>query len=341
LFAFVALCLYAIPNTMVPLLIGLTLAYAFDPVIDFFEERGVPRKRAVFWLFLVIGGVFLLGITILLPYLFIQLLELIENLPSLLVQLMEWVSKKFHLETTTLQDNILNFVKKQYSTENFAKLANFIRVSFASTANWVFTLAGALIVPVFFYFFLVDIDRIKTSAFQLIPRPCRSFVRVRLLKVDRILSGFIRGQLTVAFILCILYSIGLSLVGIRYGFLIGFVSGCLNIVPYLGVAIGLSASLFMSFFGGNVWLQILGVLLVFWLIQTLEGFVITPKIVGDKVGLNPFTAIIALLIGGELFGIAGMLLAIPTAGVLRVILRDCKAAYLKSRFYKSPPPAKP
>lgn len=331
---FIALCLHFIPNTMTPLLIGLILAYAFDPIIDYFENKGMKRKKVVFWFFVLIGFIFLFIITILIPYLFIQLSELIENIPSILLKISEWISNKLNIETSILKQKITLFLKEQYSVDNFSKFAKIVRISFTSTASWIGTLATALIIPIFFYFLLLDIDKIKESAFRLVPKQYQSFVKVRLQKVDTILSGFIRGQLTVACVLSILYSIGLSIVGIKYGLLIGITAGILNIVPYLGVGLGIICSIVMAFVEGNLWIQIIGVLLVFGVVQTLEGFFITPNIVGNKVGLNPFTTIIAIVIGGELFGISGMLVAIPLGGICRVIFRDAKAAYLKSNFYK-------
>jgi len=191
-----------------------------------------------------------------------------------------------------------------------------------------------LIIPVFFYYFLIDIDQMKSRAFHLIPKPFQSFAEVRLRKFDNVLSGFLRGQLTVACTLSVLYAIGLSLVGIKYGVLIGIFAGWLNIVPYLGVGLGLISSILMSFFSGSLLWSLCGVGIVFGVVNTFEGFYLTPKIVGDKVGLTPITTIIIILIGGELFGVAGMLVAVPLGGIGRVLVRDLKAAYLKSNLYR-------
>jgi len=314
--------------------VALGLAYAFDPVIDFFEEKGFKRQRVVFWFFLLMGFMVLLVMTLFLPYLFIQVQEFIHQLPSMIILMLTWVSEKFNLESTEIKGNLTRFIKEQYSSENFSMLAKWVTRSATGAVNWVFSLLGAAIIPVFFYFFLVDIDRFKQSTFALIPKPYQSFVKVRLGKIDQILSGFIRGQLMVALILSALYSIGLLIVGIRYGLLIGMASGLLNVVPYLGVTLGIIAGLVMAIVSGSGIWPVVGVLLVFVVVQTLEGFVITPKIVGNKVGLSPFLTILVILVGGELFGIAGMLVGIPLGGVGRVLFRDFKAAYLKSDLYK-------
>lgn len=334
LFLIALLLLFLVPNTMVPILIAMALAYGFDPLIDHFELKGFSRTRVVFWFFLLVVFVFLLIVTILLPSFFFQLVSFLKEFPDLALKLLSWVSDKTGLETSNIKDKVVLLIKEQYSSENFGKIAHWIQVSLASTANIVFSVASAMIIPVFFYYFLIDFDRMKDAAFRLIPKPYQSFVNVRLQKTDSILSGFIRGQLMVASILSLLYSLGLMIVGIKYGILIGMVAGILNFVPYLGLALGLGTSLLMAVIGGGGAVPIVGVLLVFGVVQTLEGFVITPKVVGDQVGLSPLASIIALLIGGELFGIAGMLLSIPCGGVFRLLLRDCKAAYLKTSLYR-------
>lgn len=330
----ISVCLIFIPNTMIPLLIGLALAYAFDPFIDYFENKGIKREKAVFWFFIAVGFIFLLTITIVLPFLFIQLSELIEKFPNLLITALNFIADKFNIETSSIKNQLLNFLTQHYNSEAFTKLANILRNVFSSTANWIFSFFSALIIPIFFYFFILDIDKMKSNLFKLIPKDYQNYVGIRVKKVDNILSGFIRGQLLVSFIMCFLYSFGFFVIDLQYGLLIGVMSGILNIVPYLGVTFGLIASILMSFFAKNILMKIILILVVFSIVQFIEGFIITPKIVGKKVGLSPLITILSVLIGGELFGISGMLVAIPLFGILKVILRDCKAAYLKSNLYK-------
>ena len=332
-FALLGLSLFLMPSTMTPLLTGLILAYAFDPVIDYLERRGFSRSKAVFWFFIFMGFFMAAALLLLLPTLLLQLSELIESSPQLLVQFLNWISQKMHMETSLIKQKILEFVSTQYSAENVARIAKIIKTSFSSTAGALTLLGTMLMIPIFFYFFLMDIDRIKQGFFKMIPRPWQSWVQIRLKKMDSILSGFIRGQLLVASLLSLFYSTGLVLLGVRYGLLIGVGAGLLNIIPYVGVTSGLLLSLAMGFFSQSPVFQISGILILFLGIQLLEGFYLTPRIVGNKVGLTPFFAIISLLVGGELFGLSGMVAAIPAAGVLRVILRDVKAAYLRSRLY--------
>lgn len=325
--------LYLLPNTMTPLLIALILAYAFDPVIDFCESKGFSRFKAVFWFFLLTGFATLGLILFIIPNLILQLSQLIEALPSLLIKFLNYLAGLLHMETSDLKIKAMEFISQQYNTENFTKIAQLLRVSFSSTANWLSSLLGMLIIPLFFYYLLLDFDTLKRRIFQMIPNAWKPFVRIRLSKMDSILSGFLRGQLLVSGILSLLYSTGLMLLGVQYGLLIGCLSGLLNFVPYLGIALGLGLSLAVSLFNPDPLFHIIGILLLFGFVQLLEGFILTPRIIGNKVGLTPFFAILSLFVGGELFGIPGMLSAIPLAGVFRVIFRDFKAAYFKSRFF--------
>ncbi len=325
--------LYWIPNTLTPLLIAAVLAYAFDPLIDYFEKKGCKRSKVVFWFFLLTAFVFLLFLFIVLPYLFVELSEFLQNAPSYFLSLLAWVSKEFHLETSTLKLKLTQFVQEHYSTESFSKILEWLRISFTETTTFLLSLFSGIMVPIFFYFFLIQIDSMKCKTFQWIPKPYQRFVRIRLQKVDRILSGFIRGQVTLALSLSVLYSLGLILLGVRYGLLIGVIAGILNMVPYLGVTLGIVASLAMVLIQGKGILFYFFVLLLFGLIQLLDGLLLTPHIVGKKLGLHTFTILILILIGGELFGIAGMLFAIPLGGVGRVVFRDLKASYLRSSFY--------
>ena len=325
--------LFLLPNTMTPLLIALLLAYAFDPVIDFFEAKGVSRFKAVFWFFLLTGFAVIGLILFIIPSLILQLSQLIEVLPSILIKFLNYLAGLLNMETSELKIKLMELISQQYSAENFSKVAKLLRFSFSSTANWLSSLLGMLIIPLFFYYLLLDFDILKYKTFCLIPKTFQTFVRIRLSKMDNILGGFLRGQLLVAGILAVLYSTGLVLLGVEYGLLIGCLSGVLNFVPYLGVTLGLCLSLAVSLFNPGPVFHVIGVFLLFGTVQLLEGFVLTPRIIGNKVGLTPFIAILSLFVGGELFGIPGMLAAIPFAGVLRVILRDFKAAYYKSRFF--------
>jgi len=152
---------------------------------------------------------------------------------------------------------------------------------------------------------------------------------------NTVLSGYIRGQLMVALILGVLYAIGLSLVGLKFGLLIGLLAGLISIIPYAGFTIGFATALFVGLANFTGWGPIVGIAAVFTAVQALESTVITPNLVGDKVGLSAFATMLALIIGGNLFGLVGMIIAIPLAAIAKAILSELKEEYKKLEFYKS------
>lgn len=147
------------------------------------------------------------------------------------------------------------------------------------------------------------------------------------------LSSFLRGQLIVMLCLGIIYAIGLTLLGVRFGLLIGLLSGLASIVPYLGVIVGISVAGVVAFFQSGEWWMLLGVAAVFGFGQVVESVVLQPKLLGDKIGLHPVAVIFAVLAGGNLFGFTGVLLALPAAAVIMVLLRELNARYKSSALY--------
>ena len=197
-------------------------------------------------------------------------------------------------------------------------------------------LLSLLIVPVLAYYLLVEFDRIRLGALDLVPRAYQPTVSAAAARVDALMSGFIRGQLTVALVLAVLYSIGFAAIGIDLAIVIGVAGGLLAIIPYVGGAVALFGSVVMALvqygFGAKLAL-VFGWYLV---VQGLESFVLTPRIVGKSLGMHPVTVIVALMIGGDLLGFLGLLIAVPTAAVVQVFAQDLVARYRESPLYKLP-----
>jgi predicted PurR-regulated permease PerM len=181
----------------------------------------------------------------------------------------------------------------------------------------ILSLVSLVIIPVFVFFFLKDFSSLEKSFYEMLPKSRRKPVEEYLAMVDDVLSGFIRGQIIVALSLAILYSLGLTLTGIRFGFLIGVVAGIFFIIPYVGTLIGIVASAIVLIVDFSGWGQVFGVAATFAVAQAIEGYILTPRIVGNRVGLNQLETLAAILIGGEAAGFAGMVLAIPGGGILK------------------------
>lgn len=333
-------------ESLSPVFLGFALAYAFDPVADRLEARGMSRTLAVG----LIMAASLLGLAALaamvLPTVVSQARELAGQLPDYLHLAAQRASEQaaaWGLPFPATEHELAGRLKgwlRGVSLGALLPLGRFAGRFFTSAAGMLVGALNLVVVPVVFFYFLRDISAIRLSFIGLFPPRRQDGVVRRLDEADRVLSGYIRGQISVALILAALYSAGLALVGIPFGVVIGVLSGLLNIVPYVGVLTGLVLSLVMAAVDFNgVW-PFLGVLAVFGVCQFLEGFIITPRIVGDKVGLSTVETVIALIIGGELGGFLGLVAAIPAAGILKVWGADLLAAYRGSAFYRegSQPP---
>jgi predicted PurR-regulated permease PerM len=191
-------------------------------------------------------------------------------------------------------------------------------------------------IPVFAFYLLRDFDLITERVDHLIPRRLRPAFRARFTEIDQVLSAFIRGQLMVAGILVVLYAIGLSLVGLPLALVIALFAGLGNMVPYVGTTIGVSLATLMVLLDWQGLGHLAAIYGVFVGVQFLEGWVITPRVVGESVASRPLAVIIAILVFGELFGFVGILVAVPLAAVLKILIRVAIDEYRASELYADP-----
>lgn len=345
----VYLSLSTIGDVLFPVFVSMVIAYLLDPVVDWFEERGYSRTVGI--LFVMLGGL-LLGtgfVLFLYPTFVAQIDRVIQRAPELLEMLrtrtIPWIEKTFDYRLPATVSEAV----KEYGES----LTDYLPEAATQAGQWAAgiasgtgaVVAGALnivMIPIFSFYFLRDFDRIRLKIGEFIPQHRRDFMLDRLAKMDEVVGEWVRGQLQVAGLLAVLYAIGLGAVfagagiDLQSGIAIGLLSGMLNFIPYLGVAIGMVLSVLIVLINFNTagFAALVGVLAVFVFCQMLEGYWITPRIVGGKVGLSPVTVIIMLLIGGELFGLLGVLLAIPIFGALKVLFPDIVAYYKQTAFYR-------
>ncbi|MDP3541754.1 MAG: AI-2E family transporter [Elusimicrobiota bacterium] len=331
---------WALFDTLFPVFFGFALAYAFDPLADWLQRRKLSRDAAVI---LILSGVALLAVAavgLVIPTLVSEARQFALDFPDYAAAAYDRLSGRlepFGVRLPADKAALLEQLKSWLTGLSVAALAPvglFAGRFFSGVAGTLTGLLNLVIVPVVFYYFLRDIDLFRPRLLSFVPPRHRAAANRWLSETDRVFSGYIRGQITVALILAVIYAAGLSLLGIRFGILIGLLSGLLNIVPYLGVFLGLSTSLVMTAVDFSGWGSVVGVLALFGVAQTLEGFVITPRIVGDKVGLSPVETIVALIIGGGWGGMPGMILAIPAAGCLKAYGRGAADAWRASSFYR-------
>lgn len=347
IFVAIYLVLGAVESVAFPLFLSIMIAYLLDPLIDRFEERKIDRTVAIL---IVILALFV-GMSVLVAFLYPlvskQVLNVIEKFPALFQTLRTETIPWFEKTTGAKLPETLGTAFDQYSNE----LKSAAPTVFKNVASWTtgllgqtgVILAGVLnmvMIPIFTFYFLRDFDIMKAKVAEYVPVHTRNRVFGRLSEMDEVIGAWFRGQIQVGFILSLMYGVGLGISfgatghSVFDGFALGVVSGLLNVIPYLGFAVGFVLSVLVVVIEWTGWGALIGVLVVFAVVQGLEGYVITPKIVGEKVGLSPVTVIIVLLVGGEVGGLLGVLLALPVAGAIKVVLPDIIDWYKKSPYFR-------
>ena len=336
----VLLCLfiYLLHPILTPFLVALGLAYLFDPMVDRLEKYGLSRTWGVVAVFAVFTLIVMALLLVLVPMLAKQLFRLYELAPQMLDWLqhtaMPWVQAKLGLA-----DGFWKFDKvKAAISEHMGQTTDIVGVvlsqATASSLALIGLLANLVLIPVVSFYLLRDWDVMMAKIRSLPPRDREARLVSLAGECHEVLGAFVRGQLLVMLALGVIYAAGLMLIGLELGLLIGLIAGLAAIVPYMGFVIGIGAALIAGLFqfGGDLY-PMIGIVAVFMVGQALEGMVLTPLLVGDRIGLHPVAVIFAILAGGELFGFTGILLALPVAAVIMVLVRHVQDLYKDSGMY--------
>ena len=334
--------LYLLAPVITPFAISAALAYLGDPVVDRLERVSIGkwhigRTLAVSIVFVLMTGGVLLFLLIVFPLLQEQMVHLVQSVPAALEWVagtaFPWLQVKLGLSSLSLDTEIIGTALKSYwkeiSTASLSVLGTVSR-SGQAVLGWLMNL---VLIPVVTFYLLRDWDLLIKGIRGLLPRKAESTVSALASEINEVLGAFIRGQLMVMLALGVIYTAGLWLLGLDLAFIIGMGAGLLSIVPYLGTAVGLVAAVLAAIFQYQDLFHTAMVLLVFGVGQTLEGMILTPKLVGDRIGLHPVAVIFAVLAGGQLFGFLGILLALPAASALNVLVRHLRDEYTKSTLY--------
>ncbi len=328
---------YELRNVLTPFLLALLVAYALDPIVDVFERLRLPRPLGAVVVFGAIGCAVVFGALYGIRYFRDEFVEAGKELPARLEALSKqaepWLWKQFRFRLP--HDTKELFARYGASIkEHLPDAARYTTSVLFGTLSYAFVALSLLIVPVFAFYLLIDFDRIVERGGKLVPRRWQRVVFETLREIDTMVSGYVRGQLLAIVVLSAMYSLGLSLVGLRLAVPIGVVTGCLAFVPYLGFVTGLSLATSMALLdwhGGTFVLQVIAVMLG---VQVLDGLFVTPRIVGKSVGLGPVEVLLAMAAAGTLFGFVGVLLAVPIGASAKIVLRRLAIAYRRSAFYR-------
>ncbi|EPJ49496.1 MAG: hypothetical protein OFPII_00480 [Osedax symbiont Rs1] len=322
-----------------PFLIAALLAYLVDPVTDKLESYKLSRTSAVLVVFSVIMLVFLLLILILLPKISSQLAVMIKQIPLALNLLEEHLLPFLHqnlgVEASSLDFDLMKSLVQGNVKQTGSIVNNIVSGLASSGLAIVAWLVNMVLIPVVLFYLLRDWDVMISKINNLLPRDLESKISTLAKECDEVLGAFMKGQLMVMLALGIVYSLGLWMVGLDLALIVGMLAGLASIVPYMGFVVGLTAAVIAAMVQFNDPNILIWVGLVFMVGQALEGMLLTPLMVGDKIGLHPVAVIFAIMAGGQLFGFIGILIALPVAAVVMVFLRHLHYGYKQSRLYES------
>ncbi|MBR1778806.1 MAG: AI-2E family transporter [Alphaproteobacteria bacterium] len=326
---------YILRDVLLPFVAGMIIAYFLDPATTKLQQKLHSRTAALCVVFAVLIFVLLLCIFIIVPVVQKQLSIFLSNLP-VYVGLLWSKAEPYVIELKRLfphQADSFQQTVSEHLSGGIKLLLGTIQKLLSGSMAFINLLSLLLITPVVAFYLLRDWNKFCSVIKGLLPREEARTIRRLLSEMNDIISGFVRGQATVCLCLGIFYAVGLTLSGLDLGLLIGLGIGVLSFIPYVGSTIGFVTSVGLAFVQFDDWKHICAVVVVFFLGQMLEGNVLTPKLVGEKVGLHPVWVMFALLAGATLFGFLGVLIAVPTAAIIGVLVRFGIQKYKESTLY--------
>jgi predicted PurR-regulated permease PerM len=331
----VAALLHWLGPILTPFLIGIMLAYIGKPAVSWMESKRVPRTVGALLVMLVALMLVLALILVLTPLVHNEFSLLAKRLPELAAglyaQVAPWLNDKFGIQLQFDLDSIKQLIADNLDSAVSLKVLMGLK---AGGMLLVGILINLVLIPVVMFYLLRDWSRIVRRLDDLTPRRWLAKVRTIAIEIDNVLGEFLRGQLSVMTVLAIYYAVGLTLAGLQFALPIGILTGLLVFIPYVGFGLGLILGVLAALLQWNGWPGFAAVLAVYGIGQLLEGYVLIPWLVGDRIGLHPVVVIFALLAFGQLFGFAGVLLALPVSAALLVGLRHLRAEYHESPLYR-------
>jgi predicted PurR-regulated permease PerM len=335
--ALVSVLLYLLSPIMTPFLLAAFFAYLGNPLVNKLQRLRLPRLASVTIVFLILFIFNFLIVLLLIPLIQKQINTLVSLVPNAIVWLqntiLPWIVDHLGLDADTLNmDSIKTMVAENWTKAGGAANWVFKTALHSSTAllEWI---AMSILIPVVTFYLLCDWHKVVSGIRNIIPPKARETIEPLAQECDSVLSAFIRGQLLVILALSLIYSIGLSIVGLPLGLMIGAIAGVLSLVPYLGSIVGIIIATVAAYVQLDSITSLFLVWGVFAVGHIIENFVLTPYLIGNRIGLHPVAVIFAVLAGGCLFGFMGVLLALPVAALLMVWIRFLYQRYRDSHLY--------
>ncbi len=335
-FVVLLVLIHMLREMLLPFIAGLAVAYFLDPLADRLEEKGCSRLAATAIITVAFFLILATGLILIFPLLQTQIVSMAERLPELFALVRQ------------IADSALIMAKSVLPPDAMERAGNAAGDYSGTLVSWLKTLAARvwsggmalfelasliIITPIVSFYMLLEWDNIVARADHLLPRRQASVIREQLSLIDQTISAFVRGQASVCLVLAGYYGIALSVIGLEAGLLIGVAAGLISFIPYVGAMSGIIVGVGIAIVQFDTVGPIGGVAAIFVIGQVAESYVLTPRLVGDKIGLHDLWIIFALMAGGTLFGFTGVLLAVPTAAVIGVLARFAISRYLQSPLY--------
>lgn len=311
--------LYLVRGIFLSFLLAVTLAYLLNPVVSLMEQRGCPRVAAILVVYAALIIILISLILYGMPHINKQLNRMVDVIPGYTAQITEFVqSIQKHYTRAGIPEALRGVIEERVRwIENYLiQMARRVTEAFMGLAGYLF---NVILAPILAFYLLKDAELFKEKAISVIPVRWREDILALGSEIHQVLYNFIRGYVTVSLIVGALTWLAMIILGVEFPFILGVFAGISQIIPYFGPVIGALPAIALALLTSK-WLA-LKVIIAFLIIQQLEGSFISPKILGDQVGLHPLFVILVLLAGGHLFGLLGMILAVPVAAILRVVLR--------------------
>lgn len=325
--------LWFLGDVLLPFLVGGAIAYFLDPIADRLERIGLSRASATAVIMLIMVLIVVLLVLAVIPTLVNQMAALVNAAPEISKRIQAFLTERF--PELTDETSILRQTLADIGAFIQSKGGEVAQGLLASISSVVSAVIFIVVVPVVAFYMLLDWDKMVARIDDLLPRDHVSVVRYLALEIDKVLAGFVRGQLSVCLVLGTYYSVALMLAGLDFGLVVGAIAGAITFIPYVGAIVGgvLAIGLALFQFWGD-WLAVGIVAGIFVAGQFIEGNILTPKLVGQSVGLHPIWLLLALSAFGSVFGFVGMLVAVPVAASLGVLTRFAADRYRSSLLYR-------
>lgn len=332
--------LYILKPVVIPFFAAFVIAYLFSGLVMKLSKLGLPRWLSTSIVFIGIGLGVVVAVWYIIPLAWKQVVYARDSIPGVIHWInhtvFPWAAHTFNVErmsidTNQISDTLMQYIQTNYSVDSIQSLV--LRLA-QSGLNFIQLGGTVVLIPIISFYFLLDWQRMLVQMRRLVPRPYEKITLQIVSECHSVLRAFVKGQFLVMILLGTVYAVGLQLIGLEVGLIIGMIAGLASIIPYLGFGVGIVSAVAATFFQfGLDWMQLILVGVVFMVGQAIEGYILQPFLLGDKIGLSPVAVVFAVLAGAQLGGILGMLIALPVAAVIVVLLKHVRDFYENSNLY--------